>query len=194
MSTDTRFDISKGRPPGIDQPEETNDEDLSIGTICHLLQNQRRRRSLRYLREADGQVRLSDLAETIAATENDTTVEQLRYEERKRVYISLYQLHLPKLADAGVVDYDADRGTIEPRPLMNDLYAAYENLTAGASNASTGQQRTKAFVLVAVLGFAVLWFAGIASIWTDGPLQLLWILSVAPILASGWYLFERTRT
>lgn len=56
---------------------------------------------------------LGELAERIAAEEADTTPDRLDSTDRKRVYISLYQSHLPALADAGVVSYDRNRGDVE---------------------------------------------------------------------------------
>ncbi|SEP90069.1 DUF7344 domain-containing protein [Natrinema salaciae] len=95
--------------------------DLSLDDIYHLLQTKRRRDVLRYLRDAEGPVRLRELAEQIAAWEQGTTVEHLRSSDRQRVYISLYQSHLPKLDNHGIVDYDKDRGRVEPTPLTSQL-------------------------------------------------------------------------
>jgi hypothetical protein len=33
------------------------------------------------------------------------------------VYVSLYQNHLPKMDSVGVIEYDRNRGTVEPRNL-----------------------------------------------------------------------------
>lgn len=46
-----------------------------------------------------------DLAEMIAATELDKTIQELDSHERKRVYIALYQTHLDKLDEAGAIAY-----------------------------------------------------------------------------------------
>lgn len=81
---------------------------------------------LRYLRAADGPVRLRELAEQVAAWEQETTVDQLNSSERQRVYISLYQSHLPKLDNHGIVDYDKDRGRVEATPLTAQLDAYLE--------------------------------------------------------------------
>jgi len=43
------------------------------------------------------------------------------YKQRKRVYTSLYQSHLPRLHKYGFIEYDADRGTIELTPLAENL-------------------------------------------------------------------------
>ena len=86
---------------------------LSEDLIVDILKNRRRRYTLHYLKQQDRPVELSELAEQVAAWENDTTVEGLSANERKSVYTSLYQTHLPKLADAGIVDYNQSRGVVE---------------------------------------------------------------------------------
>ncbi|WP_408958563.1 hypothetical protein [Natrinema sp. 74] len=95
--------------------------DLDLDDIYHLLQTKRRRDVLRYLQDAEGQVRLRELAEQIAAWEQETTVDNLQSDERQRVYISLYQSHLPKLDNHGIVDYDKDRGRVEATPLASQF-------------------------------------------------------------------------
>ncbi|NEU57923.1 hypothetical protein FXF75_14575 [Halorussus sp. MSC15.2] len=89
--------------------QETLSEDL----IFDVLKNRRRRYTLHYLKQEERPVELSELAEQVAAWENDTTIEGLSANERKSVYTSLYQTHLPKLADAGIVDYNQNRGVVE---------------------------------------------------------------------------------
>lgn len=78
---------------------------------CELLKNARRRRTLRLVAD-DGPVDLGDLAEQIAARENDVPVSELSSSERKRVYVGLYQCHLPKLDDEGVVAFDPESGRV----------------------------------------------------------------------------------
>lgn len=80
--------------------------------LFDVLKNQRRRRTLRYLTESDGAVTIGGLAEHIAALENDTTPGALTTSERKRVYVGLYQCHLPKMDDVDAIDFDKARGTV----------------------------------------------------------------------------------
>lgn len=87
--------------------------DLSLDMIFDVLKNQRRRRVLQHLDEHEGAVRLGELAEHIAALENDTSVAALSSSERKTVYVGLYQCHLPKLDDLDVVAFNKNRGIIE---------------------------------------------------------------------------------
>jgi len=92
----------------------------------HLLQNARRRAVLRYLLEHDEteRFRMRDVTEEVAAWEHDTTVTQLTSKERQRVYIALYQSHLPKLDAQDVIRYNQDRGFIEPTHLL-DVFEPY---------------------------------------------------------------------
>lgn len=91
----------------------SSERSLSQDTIFDILSNPRRRYVLYYLRQEGEPVELTTLAEHVAAWENETDVESLGDQQRKRVYVSLYQTHIPKLHDAGVVNYDEDRGTVE---------------------------------------------------------------------------------
>jgi len=125
--------IEDGRPRVIDPADDSDDEaGLSIDEVCHLLQNGRRRGVLRYLRGTDGGAEMSDIAERIAAAENDTTVERLGHAERKRVYIALYQTHLPKLDDSGIIEYDRERGDVVATPAAERLYDAMDAVSPDA--------------------------------------------------------------
>jgi len=90
--------------------EET--EELPLDAVFEILKNERRRRTLWYLKEHEQPVTLSDLAEHIAALENDTTVAKLNSKERKRAYVGLYQCHLPKMDELGAIDFNRSRGLI----------------------------------------------------------------------------------
>ena len=104
------------------QPVATN-QSLTQDTKFHLLQNARRRNVLRYLDEnpenAESEIR--EIALQVAAWENEKPIEQVDSPERQRVYVSLYQTHLPKLDDAGVVDYNKHRGWVKPTQLVTQL-------------------------------------------------------------------------
>ena len=85
--------------------------DIPADDVFDLLSNERRRRVLQQLRTVDEPLTVTELAELVAATENDVSPEELTDKQRKRVYVSLYQTHVPRLADAGVVDYDEAEST-----------------------------------------------------------------------------------
>lgn len=98
---------------------DSEHSDLDVDEIFHILQNDRRRGVLRYLQGREDPVRMRDVAEQVAAWEHDTTVQGLSSKERQRVYIPLYQSHLPKLDEAGVIDYQQSRGIVERNPLAS---------------------------------------------------------------------------
>lgn len=101
---------------------ETTDEDsLTKDDIFEVLYNRRRRMVIWYLRDNDGTGSVSDLAEHIAADENDTTVNQLSSSERKRVYVGLYQNHLPMMDNVGVINYQKNRGTVQLQDAATEL-------------------------------------------------------------------------
>lgn len=95
-------------------------ERLSVDTVFDLLSNARRRAVLRSL-STTRETTLRALSERIAAAENGVDPEALTAAQRKRVAIGLYQSHLPKLARAGVVAYDRDRGTVARTPSAAQL-------------------------------------------------------------------------
>jgi hypothetical protein len=83
----------------------------AVDDMFDILSNHRRRRVIQYTETNDDAV-VGDLAEHIAAIENKKPISSLSSQERKRVYIALYQSHLPKMAAANVIDYDKNRGTV----------------------------------------------------------------------------------
>lgn len=90
-----------------------DDENVSLDVMFEILKNSRRRLVLDYLKKRQEQVKLSDLADQVTAAENDTDVDSITSTERKRVYVGLYQFHLPKMDDMGIIHFDQDRGTVE---------------------------------------------------------------------------------
>ena len=97
---------------------------VDLDQVFGVLQNRRRRDVLRHLAEESEGSRLGTLAERIAARECGKDVSQIDSQERKRVYVALYQCHLPKMADVGAITYDKARGTVECGPNF-DLFQRY---------------------------------------------------------------------
>ena len=55
---------------------------------------------------------LADLAEYIALRENEETLSEIPKEEAQAISTSLHHVHIPKLVDAGAVEYDQDRNQV----------------------------------------------------------------------------------
>jgi hypothetical protein len=90
-------------------PEEPS---LSQENVFDILSSGRRRYVIYVLRREQRPMKVTELAEEVAAWENETTVDELSTQERKRVYVSLYQTHIPKLVDAGIVEHDEDSSLV----------------------------------------------------------------------------------
>jgi hypothetical protein len=139
---------------GADAQQRNADaEELSLDVVFEILKNERRRSVLRYLQSHEDRVVLGELAEHIAARENDTTVESLTAQQRKRVYVGLYQCHLPKMDDAGIVEFDRNRGIVE---LADNAEQLDEYLDTGAD---ADHPWPTYYLGIAVAG-AALFFAG----------------------------------
>jgi hypothetical protein len=112
--------------------ETRSDEDgPSRDEVFTALSNRRRRNVITYLKEAGDDARVRDIAEHLAAWENDLEIPEVTYKQRKRVYTALHQSHLPKLAASGFIDYESDRGIVslteESRQLDVYLEVVSEN-------------------------------------------------------------------
>lgn len=94
-----------------DEPPPRPDRDV----VFEVLRTSRRREALRYLDAHDGEASVGAMAEYIAAEENGVDRTDVTYAQRKRAYVGLYQMHLPKMADLGVVDWDRERGHVALR-------------------------------------------------------------------------------
>lgn len=152
-------------------------DSLPLDIVFGLLSTERRRQVLRYLRDETESTTLGTLAEHIAALENDKPERLLSSTERKRVYVALYQCHLPKLDDANVIEFEKSRGTVE-RGVNADQLDRYLSLA---------EETTAGFPIPAVVGLGL----GMASLvavaalssapWLSGFL----LVSMLAVLALG---------
>jgi len=164
--TDARSDVLEESPR------------LPLDTVFEILKNRRRRDILQYLWRHEGTANIGELAEHIAALENDIEVAALSSSQRKRVYIGLYQCHLPKMDDAGIVEFDKHRGTVE-------LCEAASELTPYLTVAEPEETETLTGSLAAALAVGTLVPLGVLGL---GPLSLVpgiaWaLLSTVALLA-----------
>ncbi len=142
------------------QTERTDGEIDHKNRIFETLSNPRRRELLRYLlsHRSDETVAVRTLAEELAAWENGVSVPEVTYKQRKRVYTSLYQAHLPKLHRCGFIEYDADRGTVSVTDDARSLDVYLETVADGElpwSDVYLGASMT-----AAAFG-AALWFGAV---------------------------------
>lgn len=94
---------------------------LTEDELFELLANQRRRHIMHTLMREGETVDIGELSQRIAAWEDGLEFEEVSSTDRKRVYTALQQSHLPKLDKAGVVEFDRDRGVVEPTSTLEDV-------------------------------------------------------------------------
>jgi Flp pilus assembly protein TadB len=130
----------------------SNQDRLSRDTVFDILSSPRRRYVLYYLRKEGGPVELTDLAAKLAEWEYDVSSEELTEQQRKRIYVSLYQTHVPRLASAGLIDYDSDSGLIT---LTDDVYQIDQFLPNSDGDEFPWHRLYLALAALGVVAFAV---------------------------------------
>lgn len=116
-----------------------------------LLSNHRRRYTIHYLKRHENPATLSNLAEQVAAWEYETTPGEISYDQRKRVYTSLQQVHLPRMDDMDIVEFDEREGTVETGPAAEEL-DIYLEVVHGRDIPWSGFYLALALVNVLVIG------------------------------------------
>lgn len=101
-------------------------ESLTTDQAFDLLGDGTRRRALAALQATDGAISLDELAEATASRAEDVTPGELSADRWERTAASLHHCHLPKLADAGVVDYDIVENQVEPTDEVEALEPYFE--------------------------------------------------------------------
>lgn len=94
-------------------PPTDSGGELTQTEAFDILSNDRRRHALHYLLAQDEGTEIGELSEQIAAWENGEDLNEVTSDERRRVYVSLHQTHLPRMDDAGILQYENSRDTIE---------------------------------------------------------------------------------
>jgi hypothetical protein len=92
-------------------PQSTNTENLSKEQVVSLLGHKERRAIITYFdQKTTNCANFDDLIEYLVSS--DLESEATSAEHRKRITIGLLHNHLPRLADAGVLEYDQRSETI----------------------------------------------------------------------------------
>jgi hypothetical protein len=160
---------SDGVPPGRGASEGEGQavRKLSKDVLFDLVRNSRRRAVVGILWASGEPVPLGDLAERIAADEYDTTVEGVSSAQRKRVYVGLYQSHVPKLESADVVTHDPSTGEVALGPTAPQLYPYLPSVETSSSRPWPRYYLGFSLAMAAVLGATLV--TGVAS----GPIATL---------------------
>jgi len=91
----------------------SSETEISQDEIFDLLSNPRRRYVINYLLREDRPVSIQELSKELAMWEFEVDADELTDQQEKRIYVALYQTHIPKLEDVGVIEYDSDASLVE---------------------------------------------------------------------------------
>ncbi|MCH7661859.1 MAG: hypothetical protein IH933_15210 [Euryarchaeota archaeon] len=94
---------------------------LEGDTVLRTLSKPKRRSVLKQVCDHAGPIAAEDLATAIAVTENGSCAD-----ERMRVLRSLRHVHLPKLADARLIEYDRTSEIATATERSTDALATFE--------------------------------------------------------------------
>lgn len=93
----------------------------NVNTVLELFSHPRRRSVLRGLRMHENPMALADLADEVAIQENEPPLPEISTEEVKRIYLTLYHTHVPKLADEQFIQYDQERDSVALAERSEDI-------------------------------------------------------------------------
>lgn len=119
---------------GVDRNPD-HDGELEPSQIHNVLRNDRRRRAIKHLRDAEAPISVDVLAEHIASIETGESPPPR--DVRKSVYVSLHQTHLPKLDELDVIDYDQREQVLELRERAEEVEVYMEVVPEGDISWST---------------------------------------------------------
>lgn len=123
--------MSANAPEDVEEDASESPEEsptvLSLSEVFDVLQNARRRHVIRHLGRVEV-VEFDDLVDFVAACDAGVEPGTADSGTRKAAYTSLYQSHLPKLADLDVIEYDHDAGRIGRGGCFEDVRSCLETI------------------------------------------------------------------
>jgi predicted transcriptional regulator len=159
---------------------------FSRDAVLEMLSNRRRRFVIHALKQADGPMSVSELAERVASWEYDKPVERLDHRERKRVRNALRQFHLSKMADYGFIEFDAQRGVVSLSDEADRANFYVDTLTGGDVPWGVYYLGFSVIALVAVSGT----FFGVPPLSWVSPVAVALFLAVALLVSAVGHCYD----
>jgi len=97
---------------------------VSVDVLFDVLSHEYRRHALSFLAHVNHPLPVEELVDHVESCVDSDSV------TRRRMALSLRHTHLPKMDDAGMLDYDPDREVVEPTSATESLRAPVEELTS----------------------------------------------------------------
>lgn len=102
--------------------------DVTVDGVLDVLSNARRRYVIDYLATHDGEVTLREVSEYVTAIETETAPERIDAGARQSVYITLYQNHIPALAEAGYIEHTDPQNILEANAETHAVASTLESV------------------------------------------------------------------
>ena len=97
------------------------DLDVDTDALFDVLSDSRRRFVLACLQEYATPMALGDVADELAVWEHDAPITDVPADAVRSIYASLYHRHVPKMVDAGIVEYSQERDALTVAGTGDDL-------------------------------------------------------------------------
>jgi hypothetical protein len=88
--------------------------EYSLDALFEALSAERRRYAMYCVSDCDGYIERHEVARVVGGWELNCAPSEVPEETFKRLLSELHHTHLPKLSDAGLVDYDLRTGDVSP--------------------------------------------------------------------------------
>lgn len=108
---------------GLDIPDVRADG-VDVDALFDVLSNSRRRFVVALLDGYSRPMAMADVATELTNWESDPSGDETTDDQVTSRYIELYHVHVPKMADEGVIVHDQDRNTIE----LTDAYTGITSI------------------------------------------------------------------
>lgn len=83
-----------------------------VDELVAAVSHHHRREALEVLRSANRPLALADLATELVRRNGEDSAKEAIKQQAERLQLQLYHCHVPKLAEAGLVEYNAARKTV----------------------------------------------------------------------------------
>ena len=105
-------------------------------TICSLLANRRRQLVVLYLLgcDQDEWISMEEIARWVTAVRYEYSIEEASGADYRNIRESLRQTHLEALADANVIEYDADQTRVAPDARLPEVGRVFLHLLLLSAN------------------------------------------------------------
>lgn len=114
--------------------------DVGVDESFSLISGSRRRFTLYYLLSNE-HVNIESASLQIAAWEQDETIASVSEKARESVEVSLHHIHLPKLVESGIIEYDSRGGDIVRGNRFSEIRSTIEQIRANENEIGSDDSR-----------------------------------------------------